>query len=164
MNRNSSRPEFLIKALPGSTGSGFRTTRDQMPYPSISKFSAETKIKPLSEREEMELGIHNLQERCIKAAQGIEAQKEKEHFYDNEIARLNRLIESTRLKKIDKMKDKTELRNDTIYTMDGIQGKSIEHSVSYPSGFNSKLQKIKSGINETKAKNSQLRENLNDLR
>jgi hypothetical protein len=112
----------------------------------------------------MELKILQFQERCVKTAENIEMQAEKENFYDLEIARLNHLIEAARLKKIKKVDGASVMRKKTLSTKEGFFGKGGEDSAFNPSTLKSKLTKVNSDINETKARNKILRETLNDLR
>lgn len=162
MQRASSRPDFVIKGGQQSAESLLKTSRTNKI--STSRFTVDGRQKSQTERASLEQTIFGLQERCIKTAEGIEMQAEKEAFYDQEIIRLNKLIETTRLKKIKKKEGNEQNKVHTLSTKEGFLGKGTEESIMKPSYLKSKISHVNSSINETKAKNKQLREVLNDLR
>lgn len=162
MQRASSRPDFVIKGGQQNAESLLKIIKTSKQ--SSSRFTADDRQKSHTERASIEQAISGLQERCIKAAENIEMQFEKEAFYNQEISRLNKLIEATRLKKIKKKEGNDQNKVHTLSTKEGFLGKGTEESIMKQSYLKSKISHVNSSINETKAKNKQLREVLNDLR
>jgi hypothetical protein len=161
MNRTGSRPEFVIKAtghLSHRSIKPLKTTQSPS-LPGVGGLGETSKNK-----QALEMAIGSLQSKCVRAAEQLEEQKEKECFYDSEILRLNRLIEETRMRKVRKKDGNADGKQFTLSTKEGFLGKTLEDSAVVPSHMKTKISKVNSSINETKAKNKQLREVLNDLR
>lgn len=161
MNRTHARPDFVIKASGALT---HRSTKQLQ-----TTFQQSTVGLPLvgegrQTAAAMEAAIGSLQSKCVKAVEQLEVQKEKACFYDAEIVRLNRLIEEARSRKAKKKEGMADARNFTVSTKEGFLSKAVEDSAVVPSHFRTKISKVNSSINETKARNKQLREVLNDLR
>jgi hypothetical protein len=164
MQRASSRPDFVIKGGSASGESQPRGGQTSRGGPATSRFAADGGQRAATERAGVEQLVLGLQRRCVKAAEHVEVQAEKEAFYDQEIARLNKLIEAARGRKIKKNGPADEAKGHTLSTKEGFFAKGTDESVMKPSYLKSKISHVHSSINETKAKNKQLREVLNDLR
>lgn len=108
--------------------------------------------------------IFKLQHSCVSAAEEIEVQAEKEYFYDKEIARMARLISELRPKKHKPTVQQIMASTQSLISKDGSHMKSVRLRDGDLVQIKSKKQKVTSNLNDIKAKNRQLRENLDCLR
>jgi hypothetical protein len=116
------------------------------------------------ERNEIEQTILKLQKRCVKNAEQIEIQSEKEAFYDMEILRLTKMVEAARLQKPQHKLNLPDQQHGDQNSREEPKAKQIDESSLGQVGLIAKVSRANHGINEAKANNTCLRETLNHLR
>lgn len=120
--------------------------------------------KHVNAADRLENTILRLQDQCVATAEELEAQSEKEYFFDKEISRMSRLIEQLRPQESKPTVQQIMNATQSVFSKGGSQARSVRLKDGDQGQVNNQKQKVTGNLNEIKAKNCQLREALNSLR
>lgn len=162
--RQPDRPlDPVVKALDVNKGSQYRKKLVEGRQETTVLNSQCSNVNERRKLREIEHSIFEIQDRCVVYAEGIEVECQKEKFFDQEINLLQDKLSSLRTRKELAYKNKHFAEPSTTDKNDRRSNRQL-HEQETESELRYRIERTQNVLNETKAKNVQLRTIIDNLR